>query len=106
MKELLKELAWKCYENGLFFTIYSDGDLLDVSYHAGDEAKRVTNVIFKNYPTSELPSDALKRALDEVDEFLIGLEVTDEEFVVDRPRGVSSDELALRDSGHRLSDFE
>jgi len=106
MEKLFKELAWKCYENDLAF---------DFSHHVnqvriykilvvGDEIEYITEGYIKNWEW-EAPVDALERMHKELDEYLEIEQMADEEFICDRPRGVSSDESKMKEAGHKQSDF-
>lgn len=109
MEQLLKDLMWKCYENELKvdMALYRDTYKVDIAdIDRGNNLVEVSEGRLSGWNIeNESAIDALKRIHKEVDEYLGIEESEDEEFITDKPHGVSEQELAMRESGHKESDF-
>lgn len=97
MKDLFQELAYNCLINRLYFIYDPVADYIVIN---DKDAETVTCGSLEDYPMDEL-RDMLKA----VDEHLEIEHMEDEEFIHERPHGASSDELKMKEAGHKISDF-
>lgn len=109
MENLFKDLMWKCYENelkvdmGLFVDTYKV-DIMEVD--RGNNLVKISEGRLSGWNIkNESAIDALKRMHKEVDEYLSIEEMEDEEFITDKPHGVSEQELAMKEAGMKEADF-
>jgi|SRR5699024_5400583 len=108
-ENLFKELAFKCLRNRLDFVSSAviNTDLITVEDF--DKEGKLINVSegrVAGWKTEyETPIAALERMHKEVDDYLEIEQMEDEEFITDRPRGVSSDEMKMKEAGHKITDF-
>lgn len=108
MENSIKELAWKCYKNGLSLTltmnINNRADEIDIFCLGKDgQVQKIAREFIRGFGD---PTEAMERLHEAVDEF-IGIEqMEDTEFVVERISGVHLSELMMKDLGLKRSDFE
>lgn len=111
MKELFQELAWKCMQNDVTFTTttVSGGEVLVDIYKIEDDAHVFTAQGYIAGWEFEEPSQALNRLHNALDDYLeqkeLSESITDEEFVTERPKLLTINELRMADAGHRMKDF-
>ena len=103
MKELFKYLAWTCYINNLKFEYTPTSGGLEI-YSTDRTYELITIGYLKNWHKD--PYDVLVQMEYEVDNFIRLNGIEDETRYVKRQRGITWEEQAMKEAGHKLSDFE